>query len=364
MKGRKIIHIDMDAFFASVEQRDHPELKGKPVAVGHDRERGVVSTASYEARKFGVHSAMSMQMAKRLCPQLVVMFSEHGYYGKISQQIRTIFYEYTDKIEPLSIDEAFLDVTENKKKIEKATDITKLIKQRIKEELHLTASAGVSYNKFLAKIASDYNKPDGLCVIRPDEALDFIAQLPIEKFWGVGPKTAQLMHRVGIYNGLQLRQCSQAHLQELFGKAGPIFYNFARGVDERPVVSERIRKSVGCERTFLEDISIRSTIIIELYHTVLELVERIAKDNFCGKTLTLKIKYGDFTQVTRSITQGRILSKKDTILPLAKQMLAMISYDANHPIRLIGLSVSNPHIEDLETKPRWIEGFLNFKGFL
>ena len=360
MDRRKIIHIDMDAFFASVEQRDHPEWSGKPLAVGRDGDRGVVSTASYEARKYGVHSAMSIQMAKRLCPNLIIAASHHSYYAKISHQIHEIFQDYTDKIEPISIDEAFLDVTVNKKGSDLAVDIAKEIKQRIFDTVHLTASAGISYNKFLAKIASDYRKPDGLFVIHPDKALDFIAQLPIEKFWGVGPKTALRMHHVGIFNGLQLRQCSVNHLKELFGKSGPVFYNFARGIDERPVISEHVRKSVGCEQTFLEDISIRSSVIIALYHIVLELVERLKKDDFRGKTLTLKIKYGDFTQKSKSITQQKYLREKDTILPLAKQLLTQFRFDANHPIRLMGLSVSNPHEEVIDTEPHWEEGFLDF----
>nr|MBP7472595.1 DNA polymerase IV [Prevotella sp.] len=201
MLERKIIHVDMDAFFASVEQRDHPELRGKPVAVGFDGERGVVSTASYEARRYGVHSAQAIAIAKRRCPGLLIVPCRHEYYSKVSEQIHEIFKEYTDKIEPISIDEAFLDVTENKSGINLAVDIAKEIKQKIHDRLNLTASAGISYNKFLAKIASDYRKPDGLCTIHPDNALEFIAKLPIEDFWGVGPKTAKMMHYMGVYNG-------------------------------------------------------------------------------------------------------------------------------------------------------------------
>ncbi len=352
----------MDAFFASVEQRDNPELRGKPVAVGFDGERGVVSTASYEARKYGVRSAMAMSIAKRRCPGLIVVGSGYHRYSEVSQQVHSIFHDYTDIIEPISLDEAFLDVTHNKKDIALAVDIAKEIKARIKDELNLTASAGVSYNKFLAKIGSEYRKPDGLCTIHPDKALEFVAKLPIEDFWGVGPKTAQRMHKMGIFTGADLRAVSLQHLTEVFGKAGPVFYNFARGIDDRPVIVERVRKSVGCENTFLSDISIRSTVIIELYHTVLELVRRIEKDKFEGKTLTLKIKYGDFTQITRSLTQKKVLKDKDTILPLAKQLLQLIEYDANHPIRLMGLSVSNPREDDIENSgPEWIEGYLEFR---
>lgn len=359
MMQRKIIHVDMDAFFASVEQRDNPELRGKPVAVGFDDPRGVVSTASYEARPFGVHSALSMQVAKRLCPSLIIVEPHFEKYKAVSAQVHEIFREYTDLIEPISIDEAFLDVTENKPNIALAVDIAREIKQKIHERLGLTASAGVSYNKLLAKIASDYRKPDGLFVVHPDRALDFVAQLPIEKFWGVGPKTAQRMHQMGIFNGLDLRQCSLHHLTEVFGKAGPVFYNFARAEDDRPVVVERTRKSVGCERTFENDLSLRSAVIIELYHIVLELVERLAKSGFRGRTLTLKVKYADFTQITRSLTQSKVLTRKSDILPLAKRLLAQVSYDANHPIRLMGLTVANQHPDD--DRPHWIQLDIDFK---
>lgn len=341
MLERKIIHIDMDAFFASVEQRDNPDLRGKAIAVGFDGPRGVVSTASYEARKYGVHSAMSIAQAKRLCPDLIIVPCRHEHYQEVSAQIHRIFKDYTDLIEPISIDEAYLDVTTNKKGIELAVDIAKEIKERIKAETQLTASAGVSYCKFLAKVASDYRKPNGLCTIHPDKALDFIAHLPVEDFWGVGKRTLQKMHYMGIFTGDDLRKVSLQHLTEVFGKAGQVFYQFARGIDERPVIVNHIRKSVGCERTFLEDISTKSAVIIELYHTVIELIERIAKSEFEGRTLTLKVKYADFTQITRSISQEKILKKKNDILPLAKKLLKQIEYSAQRPIRLLGLSVSN-----------------------
>ena len=225
--GRKIIHIDMDAFYASVEQRDNPDLRGKPIAVGHAEERGVVAAASYEARRFGVRSAMSSQKARRLCPQLIFVHGRMEVYKEVSRQIHEIFHEYTDVIEPISLDEAFLDVTENKPGISLAVDIAKEIKQKIRERLHLVASAGVSYNKFLAKIASDYRKPDGLCTIHPDQALDFIARLPIESFWGVGPVTAKRMHALGIHNGVQLRACTLDFLVREFGKVGAVYYDFA-----------------------------------------------------------------------------------------------------------------------------------------
>ena len=346
MIERKIIHIDMDAFFAAVEQRDNPELRSKPVAVGFDGPRGVVSTASYEARKWGVHSAQSIVQAKKRCPNLIIVPCRHDYYAEISQQIHHIFQEYTDLIEPISIDEAFLDVTHNKKNISLAVDIAREIKTRIKEATGLTASAGISYCKFLAKVASDYRKPDGICTIHPDKALDFIAKLPVEDFWGVGKKTLQKMHFMGIYNGDDLRKVSEEHLVEVFGKAGHIFYNFARGIDERPVVTYRERKSVGCEQTFLEDIYTKSAVVIELYHAVLELAGRIEKSGFEGRTLTLKIKFADFTQITRSISQEKILKKKEDILPLAKRLLQQVDYSSIHPIRLIGLSVSNATSEE------------------
>ena len=358
---RKIIHIDMDAFFASVEQRDRPELRGLPVAVGHDGPRGVVSTASYEARRYGVRSAMAMAKAKRLCPQLVVVEGRHEAYKAVSQQVRAIFSDYTDLVEPLSIDEAFLDVTSNKRGMELAVDIAREIRRRIRSELSLTASAGVSYNKFLAKIASDYRKPDGLTVIHPDRAADFIAGLKVEQFWGVGPRTAERMHYMGIFTGADLRKCSLRHLTEVFGKMGRTYHDFARGIDLRPVETEYVRKSVGCEHTLETDISTRSAVLIELYHTVLELVARIAKDGFEGRTLTLKVKYGDFTQITRGITVQGLLQAKDEILPAAKRLLGMVDYSATHPIRLLGLSVSNPSPEAEMHRAKWVEGYLEFE---
>ncbi len=334
----------MDAFYASVEQRDHPELRGKPLAVGYSEERGVVAAASYEARKFGVRSAMSSKKARQLCPQLIFVHGRMDVYSSVSRQIHEIFHDYTDVIEPLSLDEAFLDVTTNKKGIALAVDIAKEIKQRIREELHLVASAGVSYNKFLAKIASDHRKPDGLCTIHPEQAMDFIGRLPVESFWGVGPVTAKKMHALGIRNGWQLRECSIDMLTREFGKAGSLYYSFSRGVDLRPVETVHIRKSIGCEHTLERDISMKSSVIIELYHVAVELVERLQDTDFFGNTLTLKIKFHDFNQITRSITQSQKLSTLDLILPLAKQLLKEVRYE-DHPIRLIGLSVSNPKEE-------------------
>ena len=337
----KIIHVDMDQFFAAVEQRDQPELRGKPIAVGHDAERGVVATASYEARRFGVHSAQSIMVAKRLCPQLIIVEPHFQRYKEVSAQLHDIFHDYTDQIEPVSLDEAFLDVTENKKGMAMGVDIAREIKLRIRETTGLTASAGVSYCKFLAKIASDWRKPDGLTVIHPDRALDFIAQLKVEKIWGVGQKTAEKLHRMGVFTGLDLRNMSLVRLRQEFGKMGQVFYDFARGIDNRPVVSEWERKSVSCERTFETDISKSADITIHLYHTVLELVRRIEKNDFEGRTLTLKVKFSYKQQITRSITVDHILRTKDEILPLAKQLMESVDHQGQ-PIRLLGLGVSKP----------------------
>ena len=348
----------MDAFYASVEQRDNPELRGKPIAVGHAEQRGVVSAASYEARRYGVRSAMSSLKAKQLCPHIIFVPGRMNVYKEVSAQVHRIFQEYTDLIEPLSLDEAFLDVTHNKKGIELAVDIAKEIKKRIREELNLVASAGISYNKFLAKVASDYRKPDGLCTIHPDQALKFISKLPIEAFWGVGKVTAQKMHSLGIHKGKDLQQCTLEMLTRLFGKAGYIYHDFAQGIDLRPVEAERIRKSVGCEHTLDKDITASSSVIIELYHVATELIERLKKSGFSGNTLTLKIKFYDFKQITRSITREQELNNMNDILPLAKQLLKEVDYSIR-PIRLIGLTVSNPK-EEREEHDEWKQLELEF----
>ena len=348
----------MDAFYASVEQRDNPELRGKPIAVGHAEQRGVVSAASYEARRYGVRSAMSSLKAKQLCPHIIFVPGRMNVYKEVSAQVHRIFQEYTDLIEPLSLDEAFLDVTHNKKGIELAVDIAKEIKKRIREELNLVASAGISYNKFLAKVASDYRKPDGLCTIHPDQALEFISKLPIEAFWGVGKVTAQKMHSLGIHKGKDLQQCTLEMLTRLFGKAGYIYHDFAQGIDLRPVEAERIRKSVGCEHTLDKDITASSSVIIELYHVATELIERLKKSGFSGNTLTLKIKFYDFKQITRSITREQELNNMNDILPLAKQLLKEVDYSIR-PIRLIGLTISNPK-EEREEHDEWKQLELEF----
>ena len=363
MEMRKIIHVDMDAFFASVEQLDNPSLRGLPVAVGHDAPRSVVSTASYEARRYGVHSAQPMATAKRLCPGLVVVEPRFERYKEISTRVHEIFCHYTDLVEPISIDEAFLDVTTCKTGAALAMDVAAEIRARIRSQLHLTASAGVSYNKLLAKIASDYRKPDGLTVVHPARALDFLQRLPVENLWGVGPKTAQRLHGMHIFTVGQLRELSLRFLTDAFGKMGAVYYDYARGIDTRPVTVHHVRKSIGCECTFFTDIDKRSAAVIELYHAVLELVDRIARHDFEGRTLTLKVKFADFTQVTRSVTQSRVLRDKADILPLAKQLLAKVDYE-HRPFRLLGLSVSRTDAEGGDaTVARWHVGELPFQPY-
>lgn len=355
---RKIIHVDMDAFYASVEQRDNSALRGMPVAVGHDGGRGVVAAASYEARRFGVRSAMAMAKARRLCPQLVVVPCRFDVYREVSRQIHSIFHEYTDLVEPISLDEAFLDVTVNKPGIELAVTIAREIKLKIWERLHLRASAGVSYNKFLAKVASDYRKPDGLCTIHPSQADKFIASLPVEDFWGVGPVTAQKMHRLGIYTGSDLKGCSESMLTLEFGKAGKVYYDFARGIDNREVEAVRERKSVGCESTFSHDLLSQREIDAELAVIADELLRRLSAKNFQGHTLTLKVKFNDFTQITRSVTEQRMISGSDCIHALASRLAGML--DTDHlPIRLLGLAMSNSHDDVLPPEPYTVQLLLD-----
>ncbi len=335
----------MDAFFASVEQRDNPELRGVPVAVGGESERGVVAAASYEARKYGVHSAMSSKVARQKCPALHFVKSRFDVYRQVSHQIMTIFHDYTDLIEPLSLDEAFLDVTSNKAGISSATLIAKEVKARIKMETNLTASAGVSINKFLAKIASDYDKPDGLYIIRPENAEQFVEDLPVEKFFGVGKVTAKKMHQLGIYKGIDLKSLSRGELVRHFGKTGNFYYDIARAVDERPVNPERERKSVGAERTFEADLYSEFQLIAELYHIEKELMERLKKNKFFGKTLTLKIKFADFRQITRSKTLHNKLDNFELLHKTAKWLLTTQQL-SGEKIRLLGLSVSNTEEPD------------------
>ncbi|WP_252936855.1 DNA polymerase IV [Roseivirga pacifica] len=339
---RKIIHIDMDAFFASVEQLDNPELRGKPIAVGGSRERGVVAAASYEARKYGVRSAMPSTRAFRLCPQITFVRPRFERYKEVSNQIREVFHEYTDLIEPLSLDEAFLDVTKNKKGIPSATLIAKEIKKEIKARTGLTASAGISINKFLAKIASDYDKPDGITLIGPEKVHLFIHQLPIEDFFGVGKVTAAKMKKLGIHTGKDLLQWSKEGLKASFGKAGAYYFDIVRGNDNRPVNPHRIRKSLGAENTFSEDLLTEEDMKMALRKIASEVMKRLEKADTFGKTITLKVKFSDFTQITRSHTQNDKIESFDEIISLTYNLLAQIEWnDFAEGVRLLGITCSN-----------------------
>jgi DNA polymerase-4 len=336
---RKIIHIDMDAFYASIEQRDNPELKGKPVAVGSEHPRGVVAAASYEARKFGVHSAMASVTAKKKCPSLIFVSPRFDAYKQVSRQIQEIFHEYTDLVEPLSLDEAFLDVTINKKNIPLATDIAKEIKVLIRERTGLTASAGISVNKFLAKIASDYRKPDGLFVIKPHEGEHFVEGLEIEKFFGIGKVTAKKMHSIGIYTGKDLKKYPLDEMIRLFGKVGSFYFNIARALDDRPVDPNRIRKSIGTEFTYENDLQGLREILFALKNIENELIERLQKNGTKGRTLTLKIKFDNFDQVTRGKSQTHAFTH-DEIHKVSLELASLADYK-NHGVRLLGLTISN-----------------------
>ena len=335
----------MDAFFVSVEEHDNPALKGHPVVVGYDGPRGVVATANYEARRYGVHSAMAMATAHRLCPNLVVVEGHYSRYKEVSAQIHAIFRDYTHLIEPLSLDEAYLDVTTNKKTIPLAMDIAKEIKLRIRETTGLTASAGVSYCKFLAKVASDYRKPNGLCVVHPDRAIEFIDGLQVERFWGVGEKTAERMHALGVFNGRQLREVPLTRLTREFGKMGRVFYDFARGIDHRPVVTEWVRKSVGCERTFAEDLTTYEEMADHLIPLATELVRRLERHDFKGRSLVLKVKYSDFRQTTHSHTGIIPIRDMGEILQIASRLLTEVEL-ADRSVRLLGLTVASPILPD------------------
>src|SRR6267378_2977182 len=345
--SRKIIHIDMDAFYASVEQRDNRELRGKPVAVGGSRERGVVAAASYEARKFGVHSAMPSVTAKRKCPDLIFVKPRFDACQAISRQIRAIFAAYTPIIEPLSLDEAYLDVTENPKGISSATQIAEEIRARIRAETELTASAGVSYNKFLAKLASDHRKPDGLFVITPKIGPSFVETLPVRKFHGVGPATAAKMASLGIATGLDLRAQSEGFLQHHFGKAGSYYYWAARGIDERPVRADRTRKSVGAENTFPADLL--------TYETARDALREIAGQvwTYCegsgirGRTVTLKVKFANFQVITRCRTGQLQVRTRDELEELGNALLEPL-FPVAKGIRLLGISLSSLAAEEAE----------------
>jgi DNA polymerase-4 len=337
---RKIIHIDMDAFFASIEQRDNPALKGKPVAVGGSGKRGVVAAASYEAREFGVFSAMPSSIALRKCPDLIFVPHRFDVYKEVSHQIREIFMEYTDLVEPLSLDEAYLDVTENKMGLKSATIIAREIKSKIKETTKLTASAGVSINKFLAKVASDQDKPDGLFVITPNQAESFVDKLRIEKFFGIGKVTAKKMHTLGIAYGIDLKQFSREELVRRFGKAGKYYFDISRAVDNRAVNPNRIRKSLGAERTFEDDLLEKDDILYQTMRIVDILIERIERSKTRGKTITLKLKYNDFEIINRSKTFIHFISDPDEIKHISND-LVMKELPAKKGIRLVGITLSN-----------------------
>lgn len=342
---RKIIHVDMDAFFASVEQRDHPELRGKPVAVGGAGGRGVVAAASYEARKFGVRSAMPSVTASRLCPDLIFVRPRFDAYKEVSRQIRAVFHHHTDLVEPLSLDEAYLDVTEDKLGIGSATRIAELIRQEIRAKTQLTASAGVSYNKFLAKLASDQNKPDGLCVIRPGEGAAFVAGLPIRRFHGVGPRAEAKMLALGIATGADLAAKDIAFLRAQFGSMADYLYRAARGVDLRPVRAHRLRKSIGGERTFSEDID-SPALLRETLANITDIVwERIVaaggdRGPVRGRTVTLKLKFNDFSIITRSASSEAWVESREQFAATARILLEA-ELPLPRPIRLMGLTLSN-----------------------
>lgn len=346
---RKIIHIDMDAFYASIEQRDNPDYRGKPIAVGGSEKRGVVAAASYEARKYGVRSAMPSITAKKNCPELIFVWPDFEKYKSVSKQIMTIFKDYTDLVEPLSLDEAYLDVTENKKGIPSATLIAKEIKSRIKKELNLTASAGVSINKFLAKVASDMDKPDGLYVIPPDKTEEFIDKLEIERVPGIGKVTAAKMKKMNINLCSDLKKFSRVKLVNLFGKTGGYYFDIVHGDYESRVKPDRTRKSVGAENTFREDLTTDEEMLAEIEHITKSVAKRLDRVNRRGKTITLKIKYHDFESRTRSKTVEHFIGSEEEVLAVAKELYYTPERPPK-PVRLLGVSVSNLNIDPDEKK--------------
>ena len=337
--ARKIIHVDMDAFYASVEQRDDPELRGKPVAVG-GQHRGVVMAASYEARKFGVHSAMPSVTAKRRCPEIIFVKSRFDVYRAVSQQIRAIFLDYTDLVEPLSLDEAYLDVTEDRHGLGSARAIAEDIRRRIREETGLTASAGVSYCKFIAKLASDHRKPDGLCVITPEKGADFVASLPVARFHGVGPVTARKMEQLGILTGADLRDWSLPALQAKFGSSADWYWRICRGIDDREVKPDRPYKSVSAERTFEEDLRDPDRLAAELIRIAGYAWDRVKRAEVEGRTVTLKVKYGDFTIITRSKSFAGPVPDQETFGAAGQALLSAL-HPLSKGIRLLGLGLHN-----------------------
>ncbi len=330
----------MDAFYASVEQRDNPELRGKPIAVGGGSDRGVTTTASYEARKFGVKSAMPGYKAKQLCPSIIFVKPRFEAYKEVSNHVRSIFSDYTDLIEPLSLDEAFLDVTDNKKDIPYAMEVAQEIMNRVCDEVHITCSAGVSYCKFLAKVASDYRKPNGMTVIRPSQAEVFLEALPIEKFFGVGKVTARKMNQMNIFTGADLKKFSKIELAQNFGKAGTFYYNIVRGWDDRPVNNNRVRKSIGVERTFRNDLSSKQEIETVINEIADKFFLRLQKNNNYGRTITLKLKSSDFKIITRSRSRNYHVKDYKEIQSIAQQLFEENEKSVDK-IRLIGLTASN-----------------------
>ena len=343
---RKIIHLDMDAFFASVEQRDHPELRGRPVAVGGARERGVVAAASYEARQFGVRSAMSSSIALRKCPELVFVPPRFAVYKEVSRQIRAIFAEYTVLIEPVALDEAYLDVTENLPHIASATQIAREIRAKILVETGLTASAGISYNKFLAKLASDYRKPNGQFVVRPAQGLAFVEVLAVGQFHGVGPVTAARMNQLGIFTGADLREQTAEFLQQQFGKAGRYYFAIARAEDHRPVVADRPRKSVGSENTFAQDLSLFPELLEAVQPLVAEVWEYCQRSGILGRTVTLKVKFSDFQQITRSRSSVGPIPSQAVLERICRELVEGL-FPLAKGVRLLGVTLSNLSNEQL-----------------
>ena len=341
---RKIIHIDMDAFYASVEQMDNPMLRGKPVAVGGSENRGVVSAASYEARKYGVRSAISGVLAKKYCPEIIFVRPRFDRYREISSKIHKIFHEYTDLVEPLSLDEAYLDVTQNKKGNPSASLLAQEIRFRILNEVGLTASAGISVNKFVAKIASDINKPNGQKTVNPDEILAFLEDLPIRKFYGVGKVTTEKMYQLGIFTGLDLKSKSLEFLEKHFGKSGGFYYNVVRGIHNSEVKAHRITKSVAAEHTFDVNLSSEIFMLEQLDKIASSLERRLKKHNISGKTVTLKIKYSDFTQQTRSKTMPYFISDKSLIIEIVEELL--YQEKMKDSVRLLGISLNNLNTEE------------------
>ena len=339
---RKIIHVDMDAFYASVEQMDNPELKGKPLAVGGGGERGVVSAASYEARKFGVRSAMSGVIARKNCPHLIFVPPRFSRYKEISKQIRSIFHEYTDLVEPLSLDEAYLDITVNKKGNPSATMVAEEIRAEIYKRVGLRASAGISYNKFIAKIASDINKPNGQKTIPPEDAIEFLEKLDIKKFYGVGKVTATKMYNLGIFYGKDLKEKSEEYLIENFGKSGAHYYKIVRGIHNGKVNPNRIAKSVAAEHTFSTNLTSEVYMMERLDKIADELERRLKKSKLAGKTVTLKIKYSDFTQQTRSKTLTYFIKEKAILLETVQELL--YQEKMKNSVRLLGISVTNLNV--------------------